>query len=413
MKNILFACTLLLCPLLAWAQENIVSGSASSTIDPISGDTLNLDLLRVKGSLGNAWNTQDPARLLEAAQMFQGTQQTSNVKIEGLSVDNVLEKALQLALDKRDTKTIDAIGKIAEENQNQSLVAKVANSKKLAGESRSLAAPLMIDVFSTSPEKMSLLTEITAAIDRARVNGDKEAFKETLDALKMDAVKETLTETEIQRLTDYMKSSESAAIPATKEEKDFTDVLDKLGGDSRDMITPFGRWRESYTEITTISPPGSSRVTLHNRNNFDFFVATSKPGVAGQGETIVGWFKLPANGTLTLDKGNGNRLLICVKTDMNDVSLSGLEERQRWVHSTQAFESYQPSAEESKNNPLGKNVFWKYKFSWNKITMGPAVTYADRAENKTVEYMQQKGWTLMRFYIITPDLQNVTISRVN
>ena len=69
----------------------------------------------------------------------------------------------------------------------------------------------------------------------SRIYGDKEYLQEMLTALALEEAKSTLSANEIQRLTDYAKNSVATTVPATDNEKNSIEVLNKLGADSRQL----------------------------------------------------------------------------------------------------------------------------------------------------------------------------------
>ena len=149
LKNLLLASVLLAIVLVpVWSTAQGIDDELKALQAATEADDHYAKPDPVRDALGKAWNAQDPAQLAEAAGMFQEVQKKGEFKIEALSVDDVLNVALKLAVDKRDAKAIDVIGKIATEIQDKALSDKVAASKKLAGESRNLGAPLTVNVLS-------------------------------------------------------------------------------------------------------------------------------------------------------------------------------------------------------------------------------------------------------------------------
>ncbi|MDR2755393.1 MAG: hypothetical protein LBC20_06770 [Planctomycetaceae bacterium] len=224
----------LLCPSFAFAEETAQEGTEETTqtrsaefVDPAFDRYINIAFL------GLAWETQDASALTDAALQLAEGERILLRSHKTFTSKTVLEKALAVATDQKDTVTLERIAKIAKANGDERFVDKVTQTIKLAAASRAITT-------SYNPVKEDKIDyyfiNTSELIERVRVTGDKKVLADIADDIKKN--KEQIGQESADALLKIITESQQAVGDVSGEEQQSAFALEKLAGESRFPLPP-------------------------------------------------------------------------------------------------------------------------------------------------------------------------------
>ncbi|MDR2439313.1 MAG: hypothetical protein LBE12_08090 [Planctomycetaceae bacterium] len=219
----------LLCSVIALAEEAAQERTEETTqtrsaefVDPAFDRYIDIAFL------GLAWETQDAGALTDAALQLAEGERILLRSHKTFTSKAVLEKALAVATDQKDTATLERIAKIAKAKGDESLAAKVTQTIKLAATSRAITT-------SYNPVKENktdyYFINTSALIERVRVTGDKKALADIAEDIKKN--KEQIGQESTDALLKLVTESQQSVGDVSSEEQQSALALEKLAGESR------------------------------------------------------------------------------------------------------------------------------------------------------------------------------------
>jgi hypothetical protein len=240
LKNLLLASAILavtfvpaLCPAQDTQRE---TGAdilfAEDVNDPMFNRYVDFDMI------GWAWSQQDPVLLTDCALELAEAERVLLRKLKTVNSDELLKKAIALASDQREVDTLDRIATYATAVKKNDLLAAAISAKRLAGEERSVAPVLAVNLITMPMEKIAVLKALVGEIDKARANGNKMLLKVFSDEFpRHKELNEMYEKQEIAALKKYADESEKIAAESDATAKDTEDTLDRLAGEERKGLT--------------------------------------------------------------------------------------------------------------------------------------------------------------------------------
>jgi len=122
--------------------------------------------------LGRAWAELNPELMADVGLQLQEGERILLRPRKGLSADEVLGMAAQLASEKGDKATLDRLAKAADRSGDQGLAARVASAQKLASAARDADPALSVSVETTAPDDFALYQAYCQDVRAARLVGD-------------------------------------------------------------------------------------------------------------------------------------------------------------------------------------------------------------------------------------------------
>jgi hypothetical protein len=219
----------LLCPIFALAEEAAQEGAEETTqtrsaefVDPAFDRYIDIAFL------GLAWETQDASALTDAALQLAEGERILLRSHKTFTSKAVLEKALAVATDQKDTATLERIAKIAKASGDENFVAKVTQTTKLSAASRAITT-------GYNPVKEDktdyYFINTSELIERVRVTGDKKALTDIAEDIKKN--KESIGQECTDALLKLVTESQQAIGDVSSEEQQYAFALEKLAGESR------------------------------------------------------------------------------------------------------------------------------------------------------------------------------------
>lgn len=224
-------------PSVIYAQEsNEINKEAETTIvvsefaDQAFYRYVDLDML------ATAWATQDAALLTDAALQLQSGEKELFRSHRVFIAKEIFEKALTVAADKKDMATLQRLAKIAAASGCDDFAAKVAQTSKLAADSRSIHPAIDFLNSKDKPETLYRYASLSELIDRLRSIGSSNYLEKLEEGLKtISEFKEYLTQEQIDDLVKLSSESRAALSDVPEEEIEVGFALEKLSGESRQM----------------------------------------------------------------------------------------------------------------------------------------------------------------------------------
>ncbi|MDR0327910.1 MAG: hypothetical protein LBI05_06405 [Planctomycetaceae bacterium] len=237
MKKVLFACALMLCPMLAWAQEEVSEDSVIDLSDPVFEQFVSIELL------GDAWSSQDASLLTDVAILFQKAEKELFRSHRAFTAQQLMDKALVLAADSKDTATLERLEKIAKANGNNAFATKVASTTKLSAESRNIVPSIDLLTTKMKPESLFYYTSFADLIKRCRLIGDAQTLEKLEKSLpSVQEVKEKMDKEMVDSLIKLSAESRAAIGKVSEEEQAVGVALEMLADESRGPGGPGGGW---------------------------------------------------------------------------------------------------------------------------------------------------------------------------
>jgi hypothetical protein len=226
----------LLCPVFAFAEEATQDNTEETTqtlsaefVDPAFNRYIDIAFL------GLAWETQDAGALTDAALQLAEGERILLRSHKTFTSKAVLEKALAVAADQKDTATLERIAKVAKANGDERFAAQVAQTIKLSATSRSITT-------SYNPVKEDkadyYFINTSELIERVRVAGDKKALAAIAEEVKKN--KDQIGQESADALLKLIAESQQTVGDVSDEEQQLAFALEKLAGESRPGPFPPG-----------------------------------------------------------------------------------------------------------------------------------------------------------------------------
>ncbi len=186
------------------------------------------------GLLAAAWTSQDAMILTDCALEMAEAERILGRNLKSIQSADVMKKAVRIATDRQDMDTLDRIAAFSTRTKNNDMLASVASAKRLAGEERSLATAITVNIITMPTEKISLMKAVIGLVDKARVSGDKQLLQSLVLAIPEEKnLNAALEKPEIDALTKYAEESEKVTAEADAEDQEANEALDRLAGEER------------------------------------------------------------------------------------------------------------------------------------------------------------------------------------
>ena len=240
MKKVLCVYMLFLCPMLVLAQENPIEEMFIVPMEAVDIDIFDSSFARHVSfdAIGEAWANQDPVLLTDCALELAEAERILFRNLKTMTSEALLKKAITLATDQKDVETLDRIARYATAANKEALANSATIAKQLSGEERAILPVLPIDLFSTPIEKISLMKGMIYDIDKARVNGNKSYLADIAKTItESPELNSLLKKSEAEGIKKYAEDSEKMTAESSDDEKEMENVLDKLAGEERALLS--------------------------------------------------------------------------------------------------------------------------------------------------------------------------------
>ena len=233
MKKV-YACVLMLCPMVALAQDAANQSAAEETptvsaefVDPAFDRYVDVSLL------GAAWESQDAAALTDVALQLAEGEKALFRSHKTFTSKDVFEKALAVAADQKDSATLERLAKIAKACDCKDFAAKVAQTTKLAADSRAILPNLKFLKVADNGKVNHHYIYTAGLISRVRVTGDKKALASIKEQIKQTKPEGEVTKESLDALAKLADESDVATGEVPEAERNVGFALEKLAGESR------------------------------------------------------------------------------------------------------------------------------------------------------------------------------------
>ena len=248
MRKLLCTCVLILCPMIAWAQDT-AEDAVFDLSDPVFETFVDIDLLR------SAWSSYNASLLTDVAILFQKAEKELFRSHRVFTSQQLLVKALVLAADVEDTATLERLERIAKANGNNAFATKVAMTAKLAAESRSIEPSIDLSAKAT-PESLHYYSTFADLIKRSRLTGDVQTLEKLEKNLKsVPEVREKMDPAQVESLVKLSAESRAAIGDVSEEDLSVGLALEKLVDDSRQYGGRYGYGGPGMGPRLPIGPP--------------------------------------------------------------------------------------------------------------------------------------------------------------
>lgn len=224
----------LFCPLSVPAQE-AATETAEEATPTLSAEFVDPAFARYvdMAFLGAAWENQDAAALTDAALQLVEGEKALFRSHKTFTSKAVFEKALSVAADRKDTATLERLGKIAKACECKEFAALVARTTKLASESRAIVPNSELLKVTADGKGNYYYINTFDLLSRVRVSGDKKGLAAIKAEIKQVKPEGTVTQESLDALIKLADESEAAMEDVPAEEQSVGLALEKLAGESR------------------------------------------------------------------------------------------------------------------------------------------------------------------------------------
>ncbi len=232
-----------------------------------------------------------------------------------LTAIQMMDAAIQIAVNKKDKETLERLAKAAESNGDKELAMKVSLAQKLAAESRAANSELMVSLNEITPELCTLYQECLKDIELARTTGDTSSFEswkekiQTLPSKVQENLKKLIAEVQAE---NSEKSKENALCKLAEESRGFNPVkqikriipkpIRKVGREIDRTVNPMHPEHTSNWTHTRIYVKNNTRSPIFVAISYQPYKDSSQSYVAvvGSSWSTVGFFTIQPGATVFL-----------------------------------------------------------------------------------------------------------------
>jgi hypothetical protein len=183
--------------------------------------------------LGRAWRKLDAAMLTDGACQLMEGERILLRSHKLLSSEQVLQKVIQIAVERKDETTLKRLTRVLERRPNPGLQSQLQAALKLAAGSRGENTALLVDPRETAAEAFEACQAFLAAMAAGRLSRDRKALDDLAALQQAAGLLRGLGKQERERLLTELAASRSA-IPEDAIPDSTARVLEQLSAASRE-----------------------------------------------------------------------------------------------------------------------------------------------------------------------------------
>lgn len=227
--------------------------------------------------LGTAWECLDPSGIADAALQFAEGERVLHRSHKAIKSADLFQLAIKMAVDRRDTSTLDRLLKYAQKAGDTAMVQAIVTAQKLAGATRAADPTMQVAVAEVSAADYVRYRGVIGEVKAASYVGDRETLARLADQVKQYA---GFSASQKQHLLSLISGTREGI--KSNEPPALANHLDRLMDVSRGWKAP----KISTPRIPTKPGPFQQKVIKNTQTGYEVGKAVAGPKGAVVGAAV-------------------------------------------------------------------------------------------------------------------------------